>query len=290
MTMSFPLTSMLKRSSVLWILAVVITVLSAYYQRVTGPTYPLSGSTVLGGKEIAYRLDRSHVSDTDAPVTLRTDDPLAIGVLEWKRHNTDDPWTTIIMNRDRGTLTAALPHQPPAGKIDYRITVTRIQEAVVIPSAEGTTIRFKGEVPTWVLVIHVIAMFGAMLLSTRTGLEVFAAAPAYSRSILWTLGFLFVGGLVLGPVVQRYAFGAYWTGWPFGGDLTDNKTLLAFVGWVVAAGAVRRGKRPVAWVLGASILLLAVYMIPHSVLGSELQYKNNGPTVQGVTDSSLRSK
>jgi len=39
----------------------------------------------------------------------------------------------------------------------------------------------------------------------------------------------------LGPLVQLNAFGDLWTGWPFGGDWTDNKTLFAFIFWVIAA-------------------------------------------------------
>ena len=38
-----------------------------------------------------------------------------------------------------------------------------------------------------------------------------------------TLG---LGGMILGPIVQKYAFGAYWTGIPFGHDLTDAKNLV----------------------------------------------------------------
>jgi hypothetical protein len=72
--------------------------------------------------------------------------------------------------------------------------------------------------------------------------------------------------------VQKYAFNSYWTGWPFGGDLTDNKTALAFLGWVCALVALYRSKRPRAWALGAAIFLLLVYLIPHSLLGSEIDY------------------
>ena len=49
------------------------------------------------------------------------------------------------------------------------------------------------------------------------------------RGIKWmtytTVVLLFLGGIIMGPVIQKYAFGAFWTGWPFGHDLTDNKTL-----------------------------------------------------------------
>ena len=40
--------------------------------------------------------------------------------------------------------------------------------------------------------------------------------------------------MILGPIVQYYAFGDLWTGIPFGWDLTDNKTLIALIFWILA--------------------------------------------------------
>ena len=120
-------------------------------------------------------------------------------------------------------------------------------------------------------------MFVAMFFSTRAGIEALRKEAKLKNLVYWTVGLLFVGGMILGPIVQKYAFGAYWTGFPFGYDLTDNKTLIAFVAWLGALIAVIRGKKPRAWVLGASILLMAVYLIPHSVLGSEFKYEEMPP-------------
>ena len=72
--------------------------------------------------------------------------------------------------------------------------------------------------------------------------------------------------------MQKYAFGAYWTGFPLGTDLTDNKTLIAMVGWGVAWFMNRKGREGRGWIVLAAVLMLAIYLIPHSVLGSELDY------------------
>jgi hypothetical protein len=77
--------------------------------------------------------------------------------------------------------------------------------------------------------------------------------------------------MILGCIVQKYAFGAYWTGVPFGFDLTDNKTLIAFLGWAAATMAVEKNRHPKFWTVTAAILMLAVYAIPHSLFGSELK-------------------
>jgi hypothetical protein len=91
-----------------------------------------------------------------------------------------------------------------------------------------------------------------------------------------------LGGLILGPFVQKAAFGAYWTGFPWGYDLTDNKTLLMWLAWAFAAGAAgfslraREGWVRVA-VMAASVAMTVVYLIPHSLRGSQLDYSKVKP-------------
>jgi hypothetical protein len=67
---------------------------------------------------------------------------------------------------------------------------------------------------------------------------------------------------------------------PFGWDLTDNKTLIAFLFWVVAVILNYRKKRPLYTIL-ASVVLLLVFSIPHSLFGSEFDY-SSGQVIQGA--------
>lgn len=268
----------MKQSIILWLIAFAITVGSAVYQRVTGPTYPHSGRVVLGGSDIAYRLDRSHGGDGDHRVQILAGKTNVEGILEWKRYNSGVDWTAVRMTNDNGMLTAELPWQPAAGKLMYRVSLRSGDSAVLIPSDEPVVIRFRGEVPWFILIPHIAAMFGAMLFSARTGLEYFKPEPKYRGLVFWTIGFLLVGGMILGPLVQKYAFDAYWSGWPLGGDLTDNKTAVALIGWLGAAIALRRSRRPARWIVLAAIILFVVYLIPHSLLGSELRYEEKHET------------
>ncbi len=120
-----------------------------------------------------------------------------------------------------------------------------------------------------------------MLFSTRAGIAALDSKSNPRKYALWATGLLIVGGIVLGSLVQKFAFGTFWTGFPLGFDLTDNKTLIAIIGWIAAVIA-GRGRRPARWwVLGASILLIVVFLIPHSLLGSELEYSQmNAPSPQ----------
>jgi hypothetical protein len=260
------------RSRTLWILAFCLTLVSAVYQRMTGPTWPARGSVVLGGETIRYRLLRSFAGDGAAPLAVKVLARDVTGTLEFRRHGTRDLWTRVEMSRRGEGLAALLPHQPPAGKLDYRITLAKGSAQVQL--GEPLTIRFRGDVPVWVLVPHILAMFLGMLWAARAGFEKFSPAPAYGRLILWTLILLGVGGLLLGPAVQKYSFGAWWTGWPFGGDLTDNKTAAAWLAWLCAWVANRRGARSTGWwALAAALVTVIIFAIPHSMFGSELRYR-----------------
>lgn len=263
-----------------WILAFIITLSAAVYQRLTGPTYPLRGKTDVGGPEVSYRLIRTHEIGPDCEIKVKVPETAINGQLAFKRFKTDDPWTKTPMQRRDEFLVGQLPQQPSAGKLAYKIFLTKGSGDISLVGEDPVIIRFKDPVPRTILIPHIIIMFLAMLFSTRAGLEALRKDSNPRKLVCWTLGLLFVGGMILGPLVQKYAFGALWTGFPFGTDLTDNKTLIAFLGWIAAWIAGRKGKPARGWVLGASILLLVVYLIPHSLLGSELDYsKIDNPTI-----------
>jgi len=282
----------MKRSLVAWLAAFVITAASAYFQRVTGPTYPVSGSCAIGDTVIGFTFERSHSSSSHAIVRLAVPDTLVAGQLVWRRFGTDDPWTREELVREGTGLTGTLPAQPPAGKIEYRVMLRRGEESAVLPADAPVVVRFKGDVPPAVLVSHIALMFAGMLFSTRAGLTLLTREERTGFLIAMTILCLGAGGLVLGPVVQKYAFGAFWTGWPFGTDLTDNKTVAALAAWTAAALMRRRVRHPRLWAAAAAVITLAVYMIPHSLFGSQLDYgrTRRGDGTPAVSVIFLRSQ
>ena len=256
-----------------WIFSVIFTLSIAYYQRTTGPTYEKRGTATLDDDIIKYKLIRSAESTGDAEVRVRVPDEGIMGAIKYKRFKTPDEWVSYPMVRVGDELVGILPAQPPAGKLEYQVALNK-GERFVLLTEEPIVIRFTGAVPLWALIPHVIIMFTAMLMSTRTLLEaLFIKRRTYLYAWI-TVVTLFVGGLILGPIVQKFAFGEYWTGWPFGQDLTDNKTLLAWVVWLVALIRLYKNRNNVTWPVIAGIVLLLVYLIPHSMFGSELDYSS----------------
>jgi hypothetical protein len=256
----------------LWIAAFIITISSAVYQRMTGPTYPAKGEIGIAGQTVTFKLLRSETVGTDALVSLIVPDDSIRGSVKYRRYKSNDEWTEIPMQRVGDTLAAYLPSQPPAGKIMYYVYLESPKEHVSITGTEPVVLRYKGAVPAGILIPHIFLMFLAMLFSNRTALEALDREGNARRYMFWTIGLFLVGGFILGPLVQKYAFGELWTGIPFGYDLTDNKTLIAMLGWLWAWYKNSGGEKRRGWYVFAALLMLAVYLIPHSVLGSEMDY------------------
>lgn len=255
----------------MWILAFIIVVAAALYQRITGPTWPVRGAVMVGQQQIKYRSLRSQEGQSDAEIRVAVPDRSINGFVRMRRTPSTDEWRQEPMNREGEFLVAWIPHQPPAGKVMYHIFLDGGAGPIAL-TPEPVTLRYKGVVPGFILYPHITLMFLAMLFSTRCGLEALVKGPAIYKLSLWTVVSLCAGGLILGPVVQKLAFGALWTGWPLGRDLTDNKTIVAALLWIIALWRVKRRREAMGWPLAASIVLILVYSIPHSVLGSQLDY------------------
>lgn len=270
------------RGALLWALALLLMAATVVHQRRTGPTHPLRGTVAVGGRPLAYRLARS--GETTRPARVSLPDPGLPATLVWRRFPTPEPWTRQAMVRESRCgasgpeVAGYLPEQPAAGKVEYFLELGD-PVAVRLPAGDAVILRYKGPVSPALLGPHIAMMFLAVLIGLRAGLGALVG-PVAPRRLMWlTLGCLTLGGLVLGPFVQKAAFGHHWTGFPWGHDLTDNKTLLMWGVWVLATLAA--GPRPRPWpregwsraaVLGAALAMALVYLIPHSLRGSQLDY------------------
>ena len=248
-----------------WTIAVVITLVLSIYQRMTGPTNPKRVAIELNGESYKLRLPRSGVQQ-DEIVVLKGIPSNAEAQMHYRRYPTTDDYTSVDFKWEDNEWKAALPVQPVAGKLQYYITV----DGKNYPAEEPIVIRFRNDVPAGILIPHILFMFAAMLFAVYTCMLVITRKP-YTKWLKITVATLFVGGFIFGPWVQYVAFGHWWTGFPFGTDLTDNKTLISFLVFLVALATIKWKYNK--WVVAFAVLLMiAVFTIPHSSYGSEYDY------------------
>lgn len=264
--------------------AVLLTATVLIYQRMTGPTYPKRGAVEIADQKIGFSLLRSWENEKfeedqkGARIAIEVPQGIA-GEIKYKRLGTNDEWTVVAMQRDGDELYAMLPPQPAAGKLLYFVSLGEGDQRVLL-TEDPIVIRFKSWIPSWIPLPHVLLIFIALLFSTMAAVEALRRGNHVRTYTMLTLVSMLVGGLIMGPIMQKYAFGAYWTGWPVGQDLTDNKTLVAFIVWLIAYFVLRRNSKNRFWPVFAALITLAVFVIPHSMFGSEFDY-SAGEVVTG---------
>ncbi|RLD80880.1 MAG: hypothetical protein DRJ10_06850, partial [Bacteroidetes bacterium] len=109
---------------ILWVVAIVITLSAAVYQRLTGPTHPKRVKLEIVDKTLNLRLLRSHGGTEDAPIELAINDESVSAELHYKFYpeHEDEEWKTEEFKLDGEKMTAFLPNQPMAGKLMYYIS------------------------------------------------------------------------------------------------------------------------------------------------------------------------
>lgn len=296
---------------IVWSIGILFTILSVVFQRNSGPTHPVE--VLFPVDTVSFTLPRSLTRAASDSTLLVIDvqpasthgDSVQTGLFVdslqffWKRYPTEDAFMPLSLSaNDQGDLQAALPTQPIAGKIAYYVTYGDQT------GTESVILRFKDPVPPGLLIVHIILMFVAMLMASNTGLLAFftllssekEAIRVVNRYAWYSFVTLTVGGLFVGALVQKHAFGVFWAGFPLGTDVTDIKTLIAVIAWIPAlvSYAKRRSthlaSRPASphrylyIVIVAALIHIAIYAIPHSTHGSEYNYDAEQPaTEQQVT-------
>jgi hypothetical protein len=240
------------KSILSWAVAAALTLACFAFQNRTGPTYPLEGKFRTARGEVSFKFLRSEEIGQGLQIMLR--DPVPQGVsakVRYRRYKSNDGWSETPMNPGtfrffrRGTaeevrgVGATLPSLPQrAGKYEYQVLVDDGTGVRSVTGDRPVHARYKAPVPHAVLLVHILIVFLSMTLALRTGIAALTGGEV--RGLLWaTIGSLLLGAFVLGPIVQKYAFGVWWSGVPFGYDWTDNKVLVELLGWAGAARAVR---------------------------------------------------
>ncbi len=273
-------------SVLLWILAGIITIGCFMYQDKTGPTYPLEGRLDTNVGIVQYKILRSETIGTNLKIMFLDPVPEGIeGHVQYKRYKSNDEWSTMPLeagtfefSRRGETETvegfgAELPYLPErAGKYEFFVFVDDGSgDPISVTGDKAIYARYKDSVPMVTLLLHILAIFASMTMAIRTTLEAIIDGN-YKWMINATIITLIIGAFILGPLVQWYAFGVWWSGIPFGYDWTDNKVLLELGFWVWAAYLNRGTLRDRKSVFLAGFVTLLVYFIPHSIFGSEYDY------------------
>ncbi len=86
------------------ILAFLLTIFAAIYQRMTGPTHPVYGGSDWNNMEIEYKFNRSHDGPGGQPVAITIPDTAVDGYLIYRRFKANDNWKGMKLQRTGSEL------------------------------------------------------------------------------------------------------------------------------------------------------------------------------------------
>jgi hypothetical protein len=186
-----------------------------------------------------------------------------------------------------GIHEAYLPPLEKGTKIRYWISAANEEGTKVrVPSdpRKVVVLKYKGIASNVVVGAHILFMFGAfffMAMSFLAAIDILRGredkknAVCAARLVLVTS---FIGGWPLGFLLNYQTFGMLWEGFPFGYDITDNKTQVIFILWLASLLLVwgsaigkgeekdRLGRKAFALAIVACFVVsLALFILPHSI-------------------------
>lgn len=194
----------------------------------------------------------------------------------------------VLADSSKGTWFTEFSTGARGGIRQYRFEVLDEREKVVasfsMPDGAPFETKFRGGVPTLVLIGHLGFMFGTVFfvaLATVFGIGVLFGSVRLRVPLLFILLaglFTLLGGYPFGFAMNWYAFGTIWEGVPFGTDATDNKTqiLLVYFLLVIFSGLGTNTKqkygRDVFGKSGLAVMtvlsffvMMGIYLTPHSI-------------------------
>jgi hypothetical protein len=269
------------------VLAVVITLLVVVASRYFGPNRKYTVETRADGLVLSHKAPRSQTGEGPATLELRAKldgrkaSDLAVGLKgrvkgesDWERlgvariETGEEGWDKVFVFE--------VPPKPYTTRYFYTFEIELPEEGgpLILARADGEPmmVKFKGEVPAWIVIAHILGMFGGFFLLILCAFHSVGLARgredhlAASRLAWWSWILMFLGGVPFGWAMNYYAFDVIWEAFPFGGDVTDNKTQIALILWgLVAAGlSWKKGRKSGLIAVVGAILVLAIFMIPHS--------------------------
>lgn len=197
----------MKQNFILWVAAVVITLLAGYLNSVMDPNYPISGRIGVNNEKIFYRFDKVYGGKEDFNILIKTESELINGFIKWRINGTDE-WNILEMNLTERNLSASIPLQKPETKIIYQVFLVTETDTIQIPKNQNLETTFLGFVPSSIKYAGFITLFLGLLLSIRIALEYFNDKQKIKKLTLFAVSSFICYGIFISPVTKTFELGA----------------------------------------------------------------------------------
>jgi hypothetical protein len=264
-----------------YVAALALTILLLGVARRISTRHPADYSVEAGGITLSHRTVTEDFGD-GPKINIEATSTEGLTSVVYYSLIEGGPYTTDSLSRMPDGFSVTLPVLEKGNRWYYHIKVSQAEKEIAkFPPGPDQFIKFKGHVPAYILIPHIFCMFATIffgLLTVFTSISVVRGKAVIRQSVrylLWTVIFAFIGGFPLGYIVAYLAFGQGWGGIPIGWDITDNKTVILFLFWLVTLILTRGGlkgdrmaiskKAYMSLAITSFIVTVLAFIIPHSI-------------------------
>ena len=277
------------------LIAILFTVLLLGYARKTTMVRTVHKVVEQSGIVINHHTVPKQVGDEIPVISARVTGTSLVSLIY--KIGQEGKFIRVPMNHapdEEKVFTASLPHFPKATKVWYYIEATKMstdgEVGVTLPDNNDPDfkpilLKYEGVVPVYIIIPHVLCNFAAIFFAALTlfsAIDVRRGKMSLKEAIkfpLITFILLFLGFIPFGIAMNWFAFGITWEAFPFGRDVTDNKSQIILLFWLVTLILVKGNllgkgedenlvsKRGYfTMVVITLIVTIAMYAIPHSFI------------------------
>jgi hypothetical protein len=220
----------MKNEIILWLSSLVIVFLLGYVKSVTDKDYPITGTFGIEGKKVSYKLDKvsfdkvlykniiiSDIKGIDAKLIMVNGD-----------ERNEIPYKEI----DRG-LVVEIPKLKSGKQLDYKVIINHKADIFEIPKNDFVKLTFWGYIPSPVKILYSFFLFGGMILSIRSLLELFNKNKNLKKYAFITCTLFITLNIIIYPLYNSYKLSAINQFVPPFADLVNPFLLITLSIWVI---------------------------------------------------------
>jgi hypothetical protein len=250
----------MKQNIILWLGAFIIVFLAGYLNNVTSKDYPVSGTTGINGEKVSYNFAKNYYANEPYKIIIRSDVKADESIIFWRKTG-EKIWNKIKMEQKGDLITGSLPAFKINSRVDYQAVIIKDNKSYLLPQGNIVVMHFKGRVPSTILILYYITLFGGLILSTRTGLEYFKHGGHVRRYSLITLMLFFLYMSVV-PVTKTFELDYLTTkSVPFITDLFDIQAVVLFLLWIAGMTLAFKSSKAKLNVLIVACITLVVFIV-----------------------------
>lgn len=219
----------MKNQIILWLSSIMIVFLIGYIKNVTHKDYPITGTFGIEGKKVSYKLDKVSFDKKSYKNIIISDVKGMTGKLIQIEDGEEKE--TAFKEIDRG-LECEIPKLKPGQKIKYKIILSHSDRIYEIPEKEFVTLTFWGNVPSPVNILHFILLYGGLLMSLRSLLELFNNNKNLKKYSIITCTLFITLIIIIAPLRNSYKLGAINNYVPQVTDLLEPVLLIILLIWI----------------------------------------------------------